>query len=126
MSYVGAPGAIIDGLPGAECSPSMGPSLVQRPSLHAFEPSPGNPIQKEKECILEATPSRYEKKEPDTPTDAAEETPVAPAPPIPLPPPEAFFVPVNVHLEDPDTRALRMRRAYHMSVGPMWKGGFHD
>ena len=114
MSHMDPPGAIIDGLPGAECSPSMGPSPSPNPSLHTFEP--GNPIQEEIVCTLEA------KKEPDAPTDASEETPVAPAPPTPLPPPEAFFVSVNVHLEDPETQALRMRRAYHMSVRPMWKG----
>jgi hypothetical protein len=126
ISHIDAPGAIIDGTPGTQCAPSMGPSPIPSPSLHAFEPGPGNPIQKEKNGTMEATPSRYERKEPDPPTEAAEETPVAPAPPIPLPPPEAFFVPVNFHLEDPETRALRMRRAYHMSVGPMWKGGSRD
>lgn len=110
----------------APCSPSIGPSPIPSPSLHMFEPDPDNPIQEEKIFTREATPSRDEKKKPDTPTDAAEETPVAPAPPIPLHPPEAFFVPVNVHLEDPETRALRMRRAYHMSVSPMYKGGSHD
>lgn len=120
MSHMDPPGAIIDGLPGAECSPSMGPSPIPSPSPHAFKLGPGNPIQEEIVCTLEA------KKEPDAPADASEETPVVPAPPIPLPPPEAFFVPVNVHLEDPETQALRMRRAYHMSVGPMWKGGSRD
>ena len=119
MSYVDAPGARIDGLPTAESLPSIGPSPVPSPSLHAFEPGSDNPIQEEKICPLEATPSQDEKKEPGTSTDAVEETPVAFAPPIPLPPPEAFFIPGNVHLEDPETRALRMRRAYHMSVGPM-------
>ena len=118
MSHVDAPGAA--------CSPSMGPPPILSPSQYASTPDPGNPIQEEKICPLEATPSRDEKKEPDAPTATAEETPVAPAPPIPPHPPEAFFIPVNVHLEDPETQALRMRRAYHMSVCPMYKGGSHD
>ena len=109
--------------PSAACGPSMGPPPIPSSSLHALEPDPGNPTQEEKTFTLEATPSRDEKQKSNTPTDAAEETPVAPAPPIPLQPPEAFFVPVSVHLEDPETRALRMRRAYHMSVSPMHEGG---
>lgn len=108
--------------PGATCSPPMGQPPILSPSPYAVIPVPGNRNQEEKICTLEATPSRDEKKGPDAPTGTAEETPVAPAPPIPLHPPEAFFVPVNVHLEDPETRTLRMRRAYHMSVCPMYKG----
>lgn len=86
-------------------------------------------MQEERRITLEAMPSRDEKEEPHAPTDAtedAEETLVAPAPPVPLPPPEAFFIPVKVHLDDPETWALRMRRAYHMSVGPNAEGGFCD
>lgn len=112
--------------PGAACSPSMGPPSILSPSSCAFTPDPGNPSQEEKLCTPEATPSRDEKNGPDAPTGTAEETPVAPVPPIPLHPPEAFFVPVNVHLEDPETKALRTRRAYHMSVCPMYKGGSRD
>lgn len=125
LSYMDAPGSIVHGTPGAESLPSMGPSPVPSPSLHPSEPEPGNPIQGEKISTLETTPSRDEKEEPDTPTNA-EETPIAPVPPIPLPPPEAFFAPINVHLEDPETCALRMRRAYHMSVGRIRKRSFCD
>lgn len=34
----------------------------------------------------------------------------------PIPPPEAFFVPLSIHLEDQETRQLRPGRVYHMSV----------
>lgn len=37
-------------------------------------------------------------------------------PVIPLPPPEAFFVPFGAYLEDEETKELHLRRIYHMSV----------
>ena len=125
LSYMDTPATIVDGVLGAESLPCMGPSPIPSPSLQAFETGPDNHAQEEKISILEATLSRDKKEESDAPTNVtekdAEETPVASAPSIPLSPPEAFFVPVNVHLEDPETRTLRMRKAYHMSVGPIRK-----
>jgi hypothetical protein len=74
---------------------------------------------------LDTTPPRDEKVDPDVPTDSVEKDAESTSP-IPLPPPEALFVAVNVHLEDLETRALRMRRAYHMSVCLMWMEDSHD
>ena len=124
LSYVDPPGPILDGTLSANSLTPTKPLPIPSPSLHSFEPGPGGPIQEDKIIALGATPSCNEKEEPAAPTDATKdtgETPIAPALPIPVPPPEALFVSVNVHLEDPETRALRMRRAYHMSVGSIRK-----
>lgn len=102
-------------MPGAESLPGLEQSPIPHPSLDASEPNPSNRIQEEKIATLEATPLCDENEESDAPTHG-EEMPIVPVPPIPLHPPEAFFAPINVHLEDLETRALRMRRAYHMSV----------
>jgi hypothetical protein len=126
LSYINTPESTVDGMLGAESLPSTGPSPIPSPMLHVSEPDPGNLIQKQEISTLEASTSRNEKEEPSAPTDAteeADETSIVPAAPMPLPPPKAFFVPVDVHLEDPETRALRMRRAYHMSVGTAQRGG---
>jgi hypothetical protein len=34
----------------------------------------------------------------------------------PMPPPEAFFVPLSIYLEDRETKQLRLGRVYHMAV----------
>lgn len=121
LSYVDTPGPVFDGRLGAESLPCLEQSPIPHPSLDASEPEPDNPIQEEKIATLEATPLCDENEESDAPTNG-EETTIVPVPPIPLHPPEAFFAPINVHLEDLETRALRMRRAYHMSVSPIRKG----
>jgi hypothetical protein len=84
--------------------PAPGEPLAhESPSAESAHENVSKPLEEEKEFILSRVSSRRSSTSSSKPAVAQ-------------PPPEAFFVPLSAYLEDEETKELRLRRVYHISV----------